>query len=61
MLVSIITAVGCVIRKQRKGPEKKKEEMNADENLMYGVYQFSETYERKNSTIEAVDTNDYYQ
>ena len=61
LLISIIAIIGCVIRKQRKGPEKKQEEMNADENPVYGVYQLSETYERQYSTNEAVDTNDYYE
>ena len=60
LLVIIIVAIGCVIRKQRKRPEKKQEEMNADENPVYGVYQLSETYERQYSTSEAVDNNDYY-
>ena len=61
MLVIIIVSIGCVIRKQRKRPEKKQEEMNADENPVYGVYQLSETYERQYSANEAVDTNDYYE
>ena len=60
LLVSIIIAIVCVIRKQCKRPETKQEEMNADENPVYGVYQFSETYERQYSTNEAVDSNDYY-
>ena len=57
LLVCIIVVISCVIRKR---PEKKEEEMNADENPVYGVYQLSETYERQYSTNEAVDTNDYY-
>ena len=57
LLVCIIAVIGCVIRKH---PEKKEEEMNPDENPVYGVYQLSETYERLYSTNEAVDTNDYY-
>ena len=57
LLVCIIAVISCVIRKR---PEKKEEEMNADENPVYGVYQLSETYERQYSTNEAVDTNDYY-
>ena len=61
LLVIIIAVIGCVIRKQRKRPEKKQEEMNADENPVYGVYQLSETYERQYSTNEAVDANDYYE
>ena len=61
LLVSIIIAIVCVIRKQCKRKEKKQEEMNADENPVYGVYQFSETYEREYSTNEAVDTNDYHE
>ena len=61
VLVIFIVAIGCVIRKLRKRPEKKEEEMNADENPVYGVYQLSETYERQYSTNEAVDTNDYYE
>ena len=60
MLLSIIGVIGCVIRKQGKRPEKKQEEMNADENPVYGVYQLSETYERQYSTNEAIDNNDYY-
>ena len=60
-LVIILAVIGCVIRKQRKRPEEKQEEMNADENPVYGVYQLSETYERQYSTNEAVDTNDYYE
>ena len=60
LLVIIIVAIGCVLHKQRKRPEKKQEEMNADENPVYGVYQLSETYERQYSTNEAVDNNDYY-
>ena len=61
LLVIIIVAIGCVLRKQCKRPEKKQEEMNADENPVYGVYQLSETYERQYSTNEAVDNNDYYE
>ena len=61
LLVSIIAVIGCVVRRQRKRPEKKQEEVNADENPVYGVYQLSETYERQYSTNEAVDTNDYYE
>ena len=61
VLLIIIVAIGCIMRKQRKRPEKKEEEMNADENPVYGVYQLSETYERQYSTNEAVDTNDYYE
>ena len=57
LLVCIIAVISCVIRKR---PEKKEEEMNADENPVYGVYQLSETYERQYSTNEAVDANDYY-
>ena len=58
LLVCIIVVISCVIRKR---PEKKEEEMNADENPVYGVYQLSETYERQYSTNEAVDTNDFYE
>ena len=61
IILLVIIVIGCVIRKQRKRPEKKEEEMNADENPVYGVYQLSETYERQYSTNEAVDTNDYYE
>ena len=60
LLVCIIAVIVCVMRKKRKRPEKIEEEMNADENPVYGVYQLSETYERQYSTNEAVDTNDYY-
>ena len=60
LLVSIIAVIGCVIRKKTKRPAKKQEEMNADENPVYGVYQLSETYERQYSTDEVVDNNDYY-
>ena len=42
-------------------PQKKQEDMQADENPVYGVYQLSETYERQYSTNEAVDNNVYYE
>ena len=58
LLVGIIAVISCVVSKR---PEKKQEEMNADENPVYGVYQLSDTYERQYSTNEAVDTNDYYE
>ena len=57
VIVSILVVVGCVTR---KCPAKKQEEIDADENPVYGVYQLSETYERQYSTNEAVDSNDYY-
>ena len=57
LIVSIIVVIGCVIRKR---PEKKQEEMNADLNPVYGVYELTETYERQYSTNEAVDNNYYY-
>ena len=57
LLVSILVVIGCVTRKR---PEKKEEEMDADENLVYGVYQLTETYERHYSTNEAIDNNVYY-
>ena len=58
LLVGIIAVISCVVSKR---PEKKQEEMNADENPVYGVYQLTETYERQYSTNEAVDNNDYYE
>ena len=61
LLVCIIAVIICVIRKQRKRPEEKQEEMDANENPVYGVYQLTETYERQYSTNEAVDNNDYYE
>ena len=61
LVVGIIIVIGCGMRKQRKRPEEKQEEMNADENPVYGVYQLTETYERQYSTNEAVDFNDYYE
>ena len=60
LLVLGILIVICCMRKQRKRPEEKQEEVDADENPVYGVYQLSETYERQYSTDEAVDNNDYY-
>ena len=57
LLVSILVVIGCVTRKR---PEKRQEEINADENPVYGVYQLTETYERQYSTNEAMDNNDYY-
>ena len=57
LLVSISVVIGCVTRKR---PEKRQEEINADENPVYGVYQLTETYERQYSTNEAMDNNDYY-
>ena len=61
LVVGIIIVIGCGMRKQRKRPEENQEEVDADENPVYGVYQLSETYERQYSTNEAVDTNDYYE
>ena len=58
LLVGIIAVISCVVRKR---PEKKQEEMNADQNPVYGVYQLTETYERQYSSNEAVDNNDYYE
>ena len=62
LLVIIIVAIGCVIRKRRNRHEKRQEVMKADENPVYGVYPLSETYEseRQYSTNEAVDNDDYY-
>ena len=58
LLLGIIVVIGCIMRKR---PERKQEEMNADENPVYGVYQLTEAYERQYSTNEAVDYNDYYE
>ena len=60
LVLGIIVVIGCVMRKKRQHPEEKQEEVDADENPVYGVYQLSETYERQYSTDEAVDNNDYY-
>ena len=56
LLVSILVVIGCVTRKR----PQKKQEMDADENPVYRVYQLTETYERQYSTNEAIDNNDYY-
>ena len=61
LVLGITAIIGCIICKQRKRPEEKQEEVDADENPVYGVYQFTETYERQYSTNEAVDNNDYYE
>ena len=58
LLLGIIVVIGCIMRKR---PNREQEEMNADENPVYGVYQLTETYERQYSTNEAVDYNDYYE
>ena len=58
LMVGILVVAGCV---KLKRPEKKQEEMDADENPVYGVYQLSETYERQYSINEAVDNNVYYE
>jgi len=60
LVIGIIAVISCVICRQRKRPEEKQEEVDADENPVYGVYQLTETYERQYSTNEAVDNNDYY-
>ena len=57
-MVGILVVAGCV---KLKRPEKKQEEMDADENPVYRVYQLSETYERQYSINEAVDNNVYYE
>ena len=41
--------------------EKEDEEIDTEENPVYGVYQLTETYERQYSTNEAVDNNVYYE
>ena len=51
MLVGIIAVIAM---------RKKQEELNAEENPVYGVYQQTEAYERLYSTNEAVDNNNYY-
>ena len=58
LLLGIIVVIGCIMRKR---PNREQEEMNADENPVYGVYQLTEAYERQYSTNEAVDYNDYYE
>ena len=61
VVLGIIAVISCVLCKQRKRPEEKQEEVDADENPVYGVYQYTETYERQYSTDEIVDNNDYYE
>ena len=51
LLVGIIAVIAM---------RKKQEELNAEENPVYGVYQQTEAYERLYSTNEAVDNNNYY-
>ena len=56
--IGVLVVAGCV---KLKRPEKKQEEMDADENPVYRVYQLSEPYERQYSTNDAVDNNAYYE
>ena len=55
----IIMSVICLAFKHKKKTEV--EEMDVDENHVYGVYQLGEAYERQYSTNEAVDNNFYYE
>ena len=58
--ISII-ALALVICVLRKWFQKKEEDMDADENHVYGIYQFGETDERVYSTNVAVDNNFDYE
>ena len=59
ILGMIIMSVICLAFKHKKKTEV--EEMDVDENHVYGVYQLGEAYERQYSTNEAVDNNFYYE
>ena len=58
VVVFTIILIGCQACKRTKSRE---EEMNADENPVYGIYQLNEADERVYSTNEAVDKNVYYE
>ena len=58
--ISII-ALALVICVLRKYCQKKEEDMDADENHVYGIYQFGETDERMYSTNVAIDNNFDYE
>ena len=58
LIIAIFIVAGCLLHRR---PKKKEEEITADENPVYGVYQLGEAYERQYSTNEAVDNNLYYE
>jgi len=58
ILGMIIMSVICLAFKRKK--ETVVEELDVDENHVYGVYQLGEAYERHYSTNEAIDNNFYY-
>ena len=60
-VVLSIIALALVIFVSRKCFQKKEDDMDADENHVYGIYQFGETDERMYSTNVAVDTNFDYE
>ena len=56
IILIVLIAVACTVRNCSK---KKEEEVEVDENTVYGVYQLGEEYERQYSTNEIVDNNLY--
>ena len=60
-VVLSIIALAIVIFVSRRCFHKKEEDMDADENHVYGIYQFGETDERMYSTNVAVDKNFDYE
>ena len=58
-IVIVLVIIGCATYKCAK--KKKEEEMEVDDNTVYGVYELGENYERVNSLNEIVDTNVYYE
>ena len=58
VVVVFIILIGCQACKRTKSRE---EDMDADENPVYGIYQLGEAYERQYSTNEVVDNNLYYE
>ena len=57
--VTELAFIICVAYKFLKKNEN--EEVDVDENTVYGVYQLGELYERQYSTNEVVDNNFYYE
>jgi len=60
-IIVIIIVIGYLKCKSKKDRVVKGDEVNADENPVYGIYQLGEAYERQYSTNEVVDNNVYYE
>ena len=59
VIVILVTIVCAACKCSKKNT--KEEEMEVDENRVYGIYELDEKFERQYSTHEIVDQNNYYE